>query len=106
MPVIVEIIKPFLGPIKLGSMTPDAIHPFTNFTMDDKKELIIFKCDKKGERSDVYKAKEWRRDVDIKKLDSDEYERVATLNHGDSYFIEARLSGNSNLLRLIRFTQE
>jgi len=106
MPVKVEIIKPFVGPVELGEMLPGQAHPFSNFTADGRIELIVFKCNEDGSLTDIYKAKHWVREVDIAKLDGDEYERLDTLTQGKSYYIEAKARKESEEARLIRFTQQ
>lgn len=106
MSVKLEVIKPFVGPIKLGEMFPGRAHPFSNFTADGRIELIVLKCNKDGSQTDIYKAKHWIREVDITKLDGEDYERVDTLTQGETYYIEAKARKESKETRLIRFTQE
>ena len=106
MPTKVEIIKPFVGPEELGFMQPGKAHPFSNFTVDGRIELIVFKCNEDGSQTEIYKAKHWTREVDITKLDGEDYERIDTLTQGKSYYIEAKARKKSEETRLIRFTQE
>lgn len=106
MSVKVEIIKPFVGSVELGFMFPGQAHPFSNFTADGKVELVVFKCNEDGSQTDIYKAKHWIREVDVAKLDGEDYERIGTLTQRKSYYIEAKARGESKETRLIRFTQE
>jgi hypothetical protein len=106
MPVTVEIIKPFLGTVRLGEMIPGQAIPFSNFTADGQIELIVFRSNKDSSQTEIYKAKHWTREVDPSKLDGEDYERVTTLNHGETYYIEAKSRKESKEARLIRFTQE
>jgi len=102
----VEIIKPFVGPKKMGYMEAGRTHPFSNFTVDGRVELLVFRCNKDGSETDVYKAKKWTREVDLSKLDGEDYEHITTLTQGKTYFIEAKSRKESKVTRLIRFTQE
>lgn len=106
MPTRVEVIKPFIGLKELGFMLPGRAHPFSNFTIDGRIELVVFKCNEDGSQTDIYKAKHWTREIDPSKLDGKDYEHVTTLTQGKAYFIEAKARMESKETRLIRFTQE
>ncbi len=45
------------------------------------------------------------REIDPERLDTDDYQHERSLRPGDEYYIETKLSGESNTSRLIRFRQ-
>jgi len=106
MSLKVEIIQSYTYPRLLGIMETGNAHPFTNYNPDGSKELVVFRCDRDGTKTDIFKAKEWTREVDPATLEGGDFELVTTLNPGEEYYINANKNSESNKIKLIRFAQD
>ncbi len=107
MPVKVEIINPFFTKKEVGSIPPGNISPFANYTPEGDREILVLDCKKDDSKTVIYRANPEIDEIDISEIGIDEknYEKLATLERGQEFFIEAS-KNRYGQTRMIRFTQE